>query len=71
MTVKQYLQGAINYMKATLRPTASIEIAEDRYSKCLQCDKRATFPREKCSLCNCYLPQKTLLVDQHCPIGRW
>lgn len=71
MQLREYIQGAINYLRASMRPTASVELAEHRYKQCIACTYRLVTPREKCAVCNCFLPHKTLLIEQSCPKGRW
>jgi len=43
-------------------------LAEKRMDICLACDKRDD---ELCSVCGCYLPAKTAVKSESCPVGKW
>ena len=44
------------------------DIAEKRYSVCLECDY---FKNKKCKLCSCYMPAKVLFKIVECPKNYW
>lgn len=49
---------------------ASKEIAEERYSICVDCP-RFTSLTKMCKECGCFMVAKTKLKNAHCPIGKW
>jgi len=45
------------------------QIREDRLDICRSCDKFNGI--QFCSLCKCFMPAKTWLVNASCPIKKW
>lgn len=45
------------------------DIAKQRYDTCKKCDK-LTFIKT-CSVCYCFMPLKTKLDGQNCPLWKW
>lgn len=73
MTPSEFIRGAYSFAKARLRPTAPEALAQARYDICRMnaCGHHQTHPIDKCLACGCFLPEKTLLIEQHCPVGQW
>lgn len=50
-----------------------IKLSEDkrneRFDICKSCDKLGK--GDFCKLCGCYMPVKTYMPHQHCPIYKW
>ena len=44
--------------------------AKERYQICKACDK-LNYTLRTCSICNCFMPLKTLLPHAKCPINKW
>ena len=44
------------------------EIAEKRYSICMECEY---LKNKKCKICNCHMPAKVLFKTVECPKNYW
>lgn len=51
-------------------PRASEELFKQRLDICLSCDKLIKLTKQ-CSMCGCFMPQKTKLAHASCPDGKW
>lgn len=49
---------------------ASKELAEQRYSECLKCDRLIHLTKQ-CKECGCFMALKTKLLRAQCPLERW
>jgi hypothetical protein len=49
---------------------ASEELAEKRYSICLECPELIKLTKQ-CKKCGCFMSAKTKLESAKCPIGKW
>jgi hypothetical protein len=49
---------------------ASDEIVKERLKTCAQCDKYDA-SQSKCVECGCYIPVKTKLILDSCPLNKW
>jgi len=48
---------------------ASEEDREIRVNLCKSCEKLNTL--SFCQICHCYMPLKTYIKTQQCPLGKW
>lgn len=48
----------------------SSEVKKERYHLCKSCD-RFNNTVKTCNECGCFMPMKTLMVREKCPIGKW
>lgn len=47
-------------------------LAKNRLAICARCEKRETFGGKAiCSLCGCFLNQKTRVKDEKCLMNKW
>lgn len=44
-------------------------IAKQRYETCKKCPMLTRF--KFCKNCGCFMPLKTRLINQNCPLGYW
>jgi hypothetical protein len=52
------------------KPRAENELAELRYSICLECPFLIKLSKQ-CRKCGCFMDAKTKLLGASCPIGKW
>ena len=60
--VKDFLTGNLKF--------ADDDVVAHRLSICEPCEARNT-TLNTCSVCSCYLPAKTKLVEATCPMEKW
>jgi hypothetical protein len=46
------------------------ELKQKRYAICLTCPKFNSTTKT-CTLCGCFMPAKTALLNADCPAGHW
>jgi hypothetical protein len=51
-------------------PTVTNEVAQDRYSICIQCPELINLTKQ-CKKCGCFMVAKTKLEKATCPLGKW
>lgn len=62
-------RGIVGQVKARLRiDRAPLPLIMDRQRVCSVCPRLAG---NRCSLCRCPIPKKTLVASERCPEGRW
>ena len=44
------------------------ELSRTRVAKCMKCD---LLKRWFCKNCGCFIPAKTRVKDESCPLGKW
>ena len=60
--VKQFLSGTLKF--------ASDDIVASRRATCKTCEVRNT-TLNTCTICSCYIPAKTKLLNSSCPMEKW
>lgn len=51
-------------------PRASEELYDERLEICMSCEHLVSLTKQ-CSLCKCFMVQKTKLANASCPVGKW
>lgn len=51
-------------------PRASHDVRVARLTVCRECPRKVG-PGTRCSVCGCWMPAKTWLLNATCPEGRW
>lgn len=51
-------------------PRATEDLYKQRLDICLSCDKLIKLTKQ-CSMCGCFMVQKTKLAHASCPAGKW
>ena len=60
--IKQFLAGTLKF--------ADEDVVDERRAICEQCEIRnATL--NICTICQCYIPAKTKLLESTCPMEKW
>lgn len=71
-TVEKVTHGAIGLAKAALgMGLAPSEVIEARRSICATCDQRRDGIVLTCSVCDCVIQAKTMLLEENCPVSKW
>lgn len=71
--IPRALKAAAKFLRALFskeKTTASEEVKQERRRRCLACPYYAK-DDEQCFECLCYVPLKTMMATESCPIGKW
>jgi hypothetical protein len=60
--IKDFLKGTLKF--------ADPETVSNRRKICKPCEARNT-KLNTCTVCNCYIPAKTKLLESNCPMEKW
>lgn len=44
------------------------ELSKTRVEECNKCEY---LKNKRCSICSCFIPEKTFVKSEHCPINKW
>ena len=66
--VAEKLKQVESIGEAVISGLVSTEIAEKRYSICMECEY---LKNKKCKICNCHMPAKVLFKTVECPKNYW
>ena len=60
----------MNHQQTEDQISAGVKDAKAKLTICKQCEKFNNTIKV-CKICKCFMPAKTRLPGQHCPIGKW
>ena len=66
--LKEKLEQIRTVGKTVISGFVPDEIAEQRYSMCLECEY---FENKRCRTCRCYMPLKVIFKNGECPNKYW
>lgn len=61
------IQAQVRWFQSGERYSTSEQLKE-RLDQCVPCEFRAN---ERCTMCNCPIVEKTMMVSEFCPIDKW
>jgi hypothetical protein len=62
------IEGWSKYLLNEFKITEPSKLSIDRLDICNNCDSRSN---DMCKECGCYIPAKTLVKNEHCPLNKW
>lgn len=66
--MKAIVEGWTNHLLIQLGFKSIPDHAKRRAEVCSGCDKNK---KNICSECGCYIPAKTLVTGEYCPLDKW
>lgn len=63
-------EEAIKYAETDTTVERDLSLKPSRYSICKACDRFNT-SFKLCKECGCFMPMKTLIKNESCPLNKW